>query len=297
MKRSGFLLLLGSLLLTDISASLAADAPALKVLIIDGQNNHRNMVEGTQMMKAYLEETGLFAVDIATTPAAGKEMAAFDPDFGSYNVVLMNYNGDTWSDKTKRAFENFVQQGGGVVVVHAADNAFPEWEAYNKMIGLGGWGDRSEKSGPYVYYNEEKGEFVKDGSPGPGGSHGHQHEFVVKTRNARHPIMKGLPDEWLHQKDELYDRLRGPAENLDILATAFSPVELKGSGRHEPVLMTATYGKGRIFHTTLGHETYSQKCIGFIVTLQRGAEWVATGKVKQKIPADFPTKTIGKSRN
>lgn len=297
MKHIGFLISCLSVLSLFMIISFAAVGQKESVLIIDGQNNHRNMLEGTQLMKSYLEETGLFNVDVVSSPAEGKDMAGFAPDFSSYRVILMNYNGDTWPEGVKQSFERFVQQGGGVVVVHAADNAFPEWPAYNKMIGLGGWGERSEKSGPYVYFDEQAGKFVRDHSPGIGGSHGHQHEFVVKTRNSKHPIMKGLPDEWLHQKDELYDRLRGPAENLDILATAYSPVELKGSGRHEPVLMTTHYGKGRIFHTTLGHETYSQQCIGFIVTLQRGTEWVATGKVKQKVPVDFPTKTNGKSRN
>lgn len=297
MKGIRCLLHILSISLVFMALSIHAVAQKTRVLILDGQNNHRNMVEGTQLMKSYLEETGLFTVDIASTPAEGKDMTAFNPDFSANKVVLMNYNGDSWPDRVKQNFESFVQKGGGVVIVHAADNAFPEWEAYNKMIGLGGWGNRSEKSGPYVYFDEEKGDFIKDNSPGLGGSHGQQHEFVVKTRNSKHPIMKGLPDEWLHQKDELYDRLRGPAENLVVLATAFSPVELKGSGRHEPVLMTTQFGKGRVFHTTLGHETYSQQCIGFIVTLQRGTEWAATGKVKQKVPVDFPTKTIGKSRN
>jgi hypothetical protein len=32
----------------------------------------------------------------------------------------------------------------------------------------------------------------------------------------------------------------------------------------------------------------SQLCVGFITTLQRGAEWAASGKVTQKIPSDFP---------
>lgn len=188
MKHIGFLI---SCLSLCMIISFAAVGQKKSVLIIDGQNNHRNMLEGSQLMKSYLEETDLFTVDIVTTPAEGKDMSGFSPDFSSYKVVLMNYNGDSWPDRVKQSFESFVQQGGGVVVVHAADNAFPEWEAYNKMIGLGGWGNRNEKSGPYVYFDEEKGEFVRDNSPGPGGSHGHQHEFVVKTRNSKHPIMKG----------------------------------------------------------------------------------------------------------
>lgn len=267
-----------------------------KVLIIDGQNNHRNMTEGSAAMKGYLEETKLFAVDIVTTPKKGENMESFKPDFTQYDVVLSNYNGNPWSKETNDAFEKFVKNGGGLVVVHAADNSFPKWEAYNKMIGIGGWEGRNEKSGPYLYFDDSKGKIVKDTIAGIGGSHGNQHEFIVKTRDASHPIMKGLPAEWLHQKDELYDRLRGPAENVTVLATAYSPIEQRGSGRHEPMLMTLQYGKGKIFHTTLGHENYSQKCIGFITTLQRGTEWVASGKVKQAVPTNFPTAAKGSAR-
>ena len=54
-------------------------------------------------------------------------------------------------------------------------------------------------------------------------------------------------------------------------------------------MMTITYGKGRIFHTALGHAIISQRCVGFITTLQRGAEWAVTGDVTQKVPNDFPT--------
>jgi hypothetical protein len=43
---------------------------------------------------------------------------------------------------------------------------------------------------------------------------------MVKVRNSKHPITQGMPLEWMHSKDELYDSLRGPAENAEILATA-----------------------------------------------------------------------------
>jgi hypothetical protein len=277
--------------------AVAATPPEkIKVLIIDGQNNHSNMKKGTQRMKAYLLATGIFDVDVATTPPAGKSMQSFKPDFSKYRVVVSNYNGASWPEATNTAFDKFMYEGGGLVTVHAADNAFPEWAEFNQMIGLGGWGKRNEEAGPYVYYDEQQKKFIEDIDPGIGGSHGHQHEFIVKTRDKNHPITKGLPEEWLHQKDELYDRLRGPAEHLTVLATAFSPKDKAGSGRHEPVLMAINYGKGRVFHTTLGHEDYSQKCVGFMVTFQRGVEWAATGQVTQPVPADFPTATQGKAR-
>ncbi len=298
MKRAVFLQLAAIMLLSAglLMVLPGASAKKHRVLLIEGQNNHKNMADGSRMMKQFLEETGRFTVDILTTPPKGGDMSAFRPDFSKYQVVLSNYNGESWSEATNTAFEKFVREGGGFVVVHAADNAFPKWEAYNQMIGIGGWEGRNEQSGPYLYYDEAKKELVRDITPGAGGSHGNQHEFVVTTRDPNHPIMKGLPSAWLHQKDELYDRLRGPAENITVLATAFADPEERGSGRHEPMLMVLRYGKGRIFHTTLGHENYSQQCVGFITTLQRGAEWVATGKVTQPVPADFPSREKGSAR-
>ena len=293
----------------------------LHALIIDGQNNHDMWPKTTMMMKQYLEETGLFTVDIERTQftwkgddylsdfslegdkvfeALDKPQAdpSYSPDFSNYDVVLSNFgwNAAPWPDETKKALEDYVSNGGGLVVVHAADNSWPKWKAFNLMIGLGGWGDRTEKDGPYVYYNKE-GELVRDTTAGPGGHHGPQHEFVIEVRNPDHPITKGMPTKWLHTQDELYDQLRGPAENMEIIATTFSSPEHKGTDRHEPMLMVLEYGQGRIFHTPMGHADYSMECVGFITSIQRGTEWAATGEVSQtELPADFPTEAATSKR-
>lgn len=284
MKHIPSLLVLG-LLAGVIASSGPAEAaqPALKVLIVDGHNNH-NWKETTPVMKAVLEDAGIFTVDVATTPS---DMAEFRPDFSRYDVILSNYNGPDWPAETQKAFVEYIESGGGLVVVHAADNSFPKWKEFNEMIAIGGWGGRNEKSGPMVYWKD--GKVVRDTSPGRGGTHGPQHEFQLATRDASHPIMKGLPEKWLHVADELYSKMRGPAINMKILATAYADPDKGGTGRHEPALLDIRYGKGRIFHTILGHAGKQMKCLGFAVTLQRGTEWAATGKVTLEVPEGFPT--------
>ena len=279
-------LLLSAAFLAVSQPVSAAPVPGekVRVLIVDGQNNH-NWKGTTPVLKQLLESTGRFTVDVATAPG-GKDTAGFRPKFADYQVVVSNYNGNAWPPETRDDFDKFVKNGGGLVVVHAADNSFPDWVEYNEMIGLGGWGGRTEKNGPYLRYRD--GKVVRDESAGRGGSHGRQHEFLVEHINQEHPITKGLPPKWLHVSDELYDRLRGPAKNLTVLAVSFSDKATNGSGETEPILFTIDYGKGRVFHTVMGHSPEAMKCAGFAATFTRGTEWSATGAVTLPVPKEFP---------
>jgi uncharacterized protein len=289
MKNKYLLFLVAAGLLTFLTE--CKNESAYKTLIITGQNNH-NWKASSPVLKQILDETGLFSAEIATTPEKGGDMKTFNPDFSKYKLVVLDYNGDSWSEKTNTAFVDYVKNGGGVVIYHAADNSFPAWKEYNEMTGLGGWGDRNQKDGPYIYYKNNQ--LVTDTSAGTGGSHGKRREFMVRTRITDHPITRGLPSRWFHGTDELYSQLRGPGKNLQILATAFADSAAGGGTmRDEPILMTITYGKGRIFHTVMGHADEgggpAMQCVGFITTLQRGAEWAVTGDVTQKVPWDFPS--------
>ena len=285
----------------------------LKVLIIDGQNNHGVWPKSTLMMKQYLEETGLFTVSIARSkyvwkaeqeqsflPLANAGISVmvkepitdpdFAPNFCDYDVVVSNFGwkAAAWPEKTQKEFEKFIKKGGGFVSVHAANNSFPEWLEYNKMIALGGWGDRTEKDGPYVYYSNE-GKLVRDNSPGPSGAHGAKHEFPITIRESNHPITKGMPLVWLTTADECYAKLRGPAENMELLATGKDQSNKPPTDRHEPIFIVTDYGKGKVFNTILGHDQTSFESVGFIISFTRGVEWAATGKVTQPIPNDFPS--------
>lgn len=258
-------------------AALAQES-VMRALILDGQNNHKWQAT-TPLIKATLEHTQRFSCDVATAPPAGGDMSAFEPKFADYDVVISNYNGEPWSAATNTALIEYVRGGGGFVSVHAANNAFPAWPEYNQMIGLGGWGNRTEKDGPYVRWRNDK--FERDTQAGRGGSHGRRHPFEVIVRDISHPITRGIPASWMQAEDELYAELRGPASKMQVLATAFSSQATGGTGEHEPILMAIEFGEGRVFHTTLGHDVTSMSGTAFQITLQRGAEWAATGDVTQ----------------
>ncbi len=276
-------------LIAFLVMTLQAASP-VKLLLLDGESGgpwHKWQLT-TPVLTKVLEETGLFQVDVVTLSPSGADLGALAAKFAGYRAVVLNYDApdERWPDALKQAFDQYVTGGGGVVVVHAADNAFPGWPEYNQMIGTAGWRNRTEQAGPYWFFKD--GALTSDSSPGPAGSHGARVPFVLTVRDTTHPIVRGLPAQWMHQGDELYARLRGPG-GMTVLATAFSDPANAGSGRDEPILMVLTHGKGRIFHTTLGHDVNGMSSVDFVTTLQRGAEWAATGAVTQKVPANFPT--------
>jgi uncharacterized protein len=261
-----------------------------RIMVLDGESGgpYHQWQLVTPALVAMLEETGLFEVDVVTAPPRGGDFDAFNPEFGRYDAVVLNYDApdERWPDRLRTSFEDYMKSGGGLVSVHAADNAFPNWQAFNEMIGVGGWRGRNASSGPYWYYENDA--LVSDPSPGPAGSHGKRTPFQVRVRND-HPITRGLPDVWMHQGDELYATLRGPGQNMTVLATAWSDPANGGTGHDEPMLMTLDWGEGRVFHTTLGHDIAALSSVDFVVTFQRGTEWAATGEVTQDVPAGFPT--------
>jgi type 1 glutamine amidotransferase len=277
--------------LAILAAALPAGAATpIRVMILDGESGgaYHNWQALTPALKKQLEQTGLFQVDVVTAPPAGGDYGAFKPEFGNYRAVVFNYDAPDgrWPAELQASFESYMRYGGGLVIVHAADNAFPGWPAFNEMIGIGGWRGRNEKSGPLWYYKE--GKLVSDTTPGNAGAHGNRLPFRMTLQNTKHPIVRGLPKVFMHQGDELYGRMRGPGKNMTVLATAYSDPVNRGTGNEEPALMVLSYGKGRIFHSILGHDVYALSSVDAVVTFQRGTEWAATGNVTQQVPPDFP---------
>jgi len=288
MKDRTIVALLGAALATALPMRAASP---IRVLLLDGEQAgaYHAWQETTPYLKRMLLDAGIFQVDVVTAPPPGGDFGKFQPDWSQYQVVVSNYDApdERWSDSLKASFEQYIRNGGGFVSVHAADNAFPRWKEYNLMIGVGGWRNRNEKAGAHFYYQD--GKLVADTAAGNAGSHGQRLPFKVVNQVTNHPITAGLPKEWMHVADELYANLHGPGENMTVLSTAWSDPANRGTNHDEPILMVLSYGKGRIFHTTLGHDRAALNCVGFMTTYQRGTEGAATGKVTQKVPADFPT--------
>ncbi len=179
---------LRSLLIALLMTGFCLADQKIKVLLIDGQNNHGAWPQTSPMIQQTLENSGRFEVTRLSTPPDDKrkpnygkaqptvsdmpaelqsQWAKWRPKFSEYDVVVSNYNGVLWPDSVREQFEQYVKNGGGFVSLHAADNAFAQWEEYNRMIGVGGWYGRNESNGPTVYW--ENGQLVRDKSKGSAG--------------------------------------------------------------------------------------------------------------------------------
>ena len=266
------------------------------VLLVSGQNNH-DWERTTPMLKKILEEGGLFDVTVSLTPPKGApqtDWGRWQPDFKAYDVVVSNYNGEMWPEAVRTRFEQYIGGGGTALVQHAANNPFAGWTAFEQMVGLL-W--RGSEGGYRVYLDDDGAVVRRPPGEGRGAGHGKLHDWQITARLADHPILKGLPDLWLHPHDELYHGQRGPAENMSILATAYSDPDHGGSGRHELMMWWIPYGQGKVLTLLPGHLWSGQdddralRCVGFRTLLQRGAEWLATGAVTLPVPDNFPSAT------
>ena len=315
-----------------MTATLSIADP-IRVLILDGRNNH-DWAGTSDSLRSTLESTGRFEVEVSTAPelefpriphrapreedkpalaevrkqfeaalkASGAKQALaekwrqWSPDFAAADVVVLNYNGDDWPEPVREGYLEFVRSGGGTVLVHAANNAFRNWDEFNDLIGLG-W--RPALFGKALKIDPETGAAifppVTELPNGGSSSHGSKHPFPIVVRAPEHPIMQGLPARWMHASDELYHNMRGPAANLTVLSSAFSDPEQRGSGLHEPITWEVSYGKGRAIVTSLGHLWPGDvaldplHCVGFQTVFARSCEYAATAAVTLPIPDGFPS--------
>ncbi len=263
----------------------------MRVLILDGFSNH-DWAETTRLIHGILEKSGDFKVETSTCPPTGtKEWNAWKPDFNNADVIIQNCNdiqkNGAWPEAVKHSLDQFVSSGGGLFVWHSANNAFADWPAYNRMIGLG-W--RPKNVGTAIRINDDGSSVRIPPGEGANTSHGNRVDTLVH-RLGEHPIHASLPRSWMTPDLEVYSHPRGPAENLSVLSYGFDPV----TKQNWPLEWTVDYGTGRIYTATYGHVWKDEKnparmrCAAVQTITVRAVFWLAKKPIPAKVPADFPT--------
>lgn len=167
------------------------------------------------------------------------------PKLHGYAAIVLNYMNWKSPDPGEAACENlrkFVDGGGGLVLFHFACGAFQEWPEFRSLAGRS-WD-------PKLRGHDPRG------------------LFRVNITDADHPITAGLSS--FDTDDELYTCLAGD-KPIRILASARSKVD----GKDYPMAFVLDYGKGRVFHSVLGHDLKAMEPEGVKALYLRGTLWSA----------------------
>lgn len=225
---------------------------SIKVLLLTGASDlpHHRWQETTASIRGILAESGRFEVLVNEEPR-GLNAAALD----GVQVVVVNYNGPRWPESAEQALAGFVRGGGGLAAFHLSSyGPWSEWKDWERMIG--------------AHWDKDK--------------IGHQRRwaFDVEWTEKAGPLGSGAK---FVAVDELYHRLT-LLPGTEVVATAYSRADLGGTGNREPQIWTNRFGAGRVFFTTLGHDTAAFYQPGMRGAFARGVEWAATGTVAPAAP-------------
>ncbi|MBW6533822.1 MAG: PmoA family protein [Mariniphaga sp.] len=234
----------------------------IQVLIFSGSNNH-NWQQTTPYLEILLSGTGMFGVQITNRPDTLKES-----DLNKFDVILSNWNSWPenelrWPETTEKALLNFIKKGGGFVTFHASTSAFNNWPEFQE-ISSSAW--------------------ILDST-----WHGKNSPTKIIIENDEHPVTNGLSGFFIF--DELWINA-GKNEKFEILGSATNEDFLNKGMENQPAIMVSEFGKGRIFHTILGHDVRAMRNTGFQTLLRRAVEWAATGEVAQILPQELSLKNV-----
>jgi len=234
-------------LLPNTAFAQQATKDAASVLLVTGEDYRGHKWKETYpVLKGKLEEDSRLTVDVLTNL---KTLATTRLD--DYDAVIVHFKNYDPKVPGREGFDNlvkFVEQGGGLMLVHFGCGAFQEFkDDFSKVAGR-------------VWF----------GMKPPAGRRQHdpRGEFTVNVAKVDHPITKGLKD--FRTVDELYTCLEGDLP-ITTIATAVSKID----NRAHPMAFVLHYGKGRVFHSVLGHDTVAFAAEGPAELHRRGCVWVA----------------------
>lgn len=228
------------LILAALPAAEGADANPIRVLIVTG-NDYPGHVwrETTPAVRQILEQDPRMVVRVIEDP---EFLAA--PALDQYDVVVlhyMNWESPDPSPAASQHLQQFVHDGKGLVLLHFACGAWPDWPEFANLAG---------RIWDKVNTHDPRGPFRVD--------------MVDPT----HPVTRGLAS--FETDDELYTGLTGPRP-ITLLATAHSKV----TDTDHPMAFVFDYGRGRVFHTPLGHDVKAFTLPGPAELIRRGCAWAA----------------------
>jgi type 1 glutamine amidotransferase len=231
---------------TFVSAPAGAESPAkaagakIRVLVVTGVDYAGHLWrQTTPAVVEILKHDPRMEVTVTEKPddLASEKIFAYD-------VLVMhfkNYDPLPRGEQAKSNLVKFVEQGKGLVLLHFACGAFEDWPEFANLAGRV-WDKKT--------------------------THDPRGPFTVRIAKPDHPITRGLSD--FQADDELYFCLTGERP-IEILATARSNVTKKD----HPMAFVLTYGKGRVFHTPLGHDVKALTMPGVAELIRRGTVWTA----------------------
>jgi uncharacterized protein len=229
-----------------VAAALAAapdqkpQAEHVRVLIVTGVDHPGHLWKETApVVRNVLEKDPRLEVRIVEDP---EFLAA--PAVADYDVILLhfkNYKPLARETEVRENLAKLVKQGKGLVLLHFACGAFEDWPEFADLAGRV-W-DRKTSHDPR----------------GP---------YTVRITQPQHAITQGMRD--FQADDELYTCLVGE-KRVEVLAVARS----KMTGKDHPMAFVLEFGKGRVFHTPLGHDVRAIELPGVAELIRRGCLWTA----------------------
>lgn len=229
----------------------------IKILLLTGSNNH-DWRSTTSFLENMFSENGLYIVDITGKPDTLKSS-----DLRNFDAIVSNWNSwpendIRWPASVETALLNFISEGGGFVTFHASSSAFYKWSEF-KRISTAAWiTDRTW--------------------------HGKNSATCIEVTNLLHPVTRDMSGFYIF--DELWVQAEQNAK-FEVLGSATNEELIGKDFGNQPAISIGRFGKGRIFHTILGHDVRTMRNIGFQTLLLRGTEWAATGKVTQVLPQEL----------
>ena len=238
--------ILVAVLIASASKGEAAEKP-VRVLLVTGVDYvGHHWKETAPALRRVLEQDKQLDVRIVDDPAFLATPVIFD-----YDVLFLhfkNYDPIPRETEVRKNLCHFVEQGKGLVLFHFACGAFEDWPEFEKLAGR-------------VWDKKKRG-------------HDPHGVFTVEITAPQHPIAREMTS--FEVVDELYTCLGG-TQPIEVLATARSKVD----GQEYPMAFVFSYGKGRVFHTLLGHDARAVDTPGVGSLLRRACLWTA-GKMPQE---------------